>query len=328
MEDNGTAQADTEQTYSSIEEAMQAYKEPGELEPVKDNPVEEEELEPETTEDAEDEDLDIEAEEDGTELEEDDDSPEEPKDVFAPETAKVRLEDGREVTVADLKKGHLFQADYTRKTTEVAQERKALEEHKSRVSSLEAQLNQQREFVASLATQFVPQPPDRSMIDHDPLGYMQAKEQYEDQMAVLNHLEQQRVEAARRMEHETAEQAKERLEAERVALFEAMPDLNDPKRLEQFKSDVENMFLPHYGFTKEELDGADHRMIKVMRDNIKYQKLLAKRNETKAKVEAKPPVMAAGKRRSPEGQQQTDRQQKLARLNRTGSFKDALALDF
>lgn len=330
MTDNGTASADTEQTFSSIEEAMKAYSEPGDIDPEKGTQAVEEDAEKPVNADEEpsdEDDIDIEGDDEDTDTEQDDDT-QAPKDDFAVETAKIKLDDGSVVTVAELKKGHLRVADYTRKTTEVAQERKAVEEHKSRVSSLEAALTQQREFVASLASQYIPQPPDRSLMDHDPLGYMQAKAAYDDQMATLHQLQQQRDEAAQRQQQETVAQQKARLETERTALFEAMPDLKDPKRMEQFKSDVESVFLAHYGFTNDELEGVDHRMIKVIRDSIKYQKLLAKRSETKAKVEDKPPVMPSGKRRSPEGQQQTERQRNLDRLNRTGSFKDALKLNF
>jgi hypothetical protein len=330
MTDNGTASADPEQTFSSIEEAMKAYSEPGELDPEKGTQAVEEDAEKPVNADEEaDEDLDIEGDDKDTDSDEDeDDHAEAAQDGFASDDAKVTLEDGSVATVADLKRGTLRYADYTRKNMEVAQERKAVEEHKSRVSSLEAALTQQREFVASLASQYIPQPPTRELMDADPYGYMQAKANYDEQMAALMQLQQQRDEAAQRQQYETTEQAKARLETERTALFEAMPDLKDPKRMEQLKADVGNVFLPHYGFSQEELDGADHRMIKVIRDAIKYQKLLAKKSETKAKVESKPPVMAAGKRRSPEGQQQTERQRNMERLTKTGSFKDALKLNF
>jgi hypothetical protein len=328
MTDNGTASADSEQTFSSIEEAMKAYSEPGELDPEKGTQAVEEDAEkPENTDEEVDEDLDIEGDEEDTDQDQEDDT-QAPQMEFAPEEAKVKLDDGSVVPVSELKKGYLRVADYTRKNMDLAEKGRTLEEHKSRVSSLEAALTQQREFVASLASQFIPQPPDRAIMDHDPLGYMQAKAAYDDQMATLMQLQQQRDEAAQRQQHETVEQAKARLETERAALFEAMPDLKDPKRMEQLKADVGNVFLPHYGFSQEELDGADHRMIKVIRDAIKYQKLLAKKSETKAKVESKPPVMAAGKRRSAEGQQQTERQRAMERLTKTGSFKDALKLNF
>jgi hypothetical protein len=330
MTDNGTASADSEQTFSSIEEAMKAYSEPGELDPEKGTQAVEEDAEkPENTDEEVDEDLDIEGDDEDTDSDESEDDPAaKAKSEYAPEDAKILLADGTEATVADLKRGHLRYADYTRSKMALADERRSVEDHKSRVSSLEAALNQQREFVASLASQFIPQPPDRAIMDHDPLGYMQAKAAYDDQMATLMQLQQQRDEAAQRQQYETVEQAKARLETERTALFEAMPDLKDPKRMEQLKADVGNVFLPHYGFSQEELDGADHRMIKVIRDAIKYQKLLAKKSETKAKVESKPPVMASGKRRSAEGQQQTERQRAMDRLTKTGSFKDALKLNF
>ncbi len=44
-----------------------------------------------------------------------------------PDDRPVTLPDGSEITVAEARKGYLRQADFTRKTTELAQERKALE---------------------------------------------------------------------------------------------------------------------------------------------------------------------------------------------------------
>ena len=136
MTDNGTAPADSEQTFSSIEEAMRAYSEPSEQDQETGTPAVEEEAEtPENADEgASDEDeLEIEGEDEDTAETEDDDT-HAPKDDFAADVAKVKLEDGSVVTVAELKNGHLRVADYTRKNMAVAEEKKAVEEHKARVS--------------------------------------------------------------------------------------------------------------------------------------------------------------------------------------------------
>ena len=46
---------------------------------------------------------------------------------FAPDSAKVTLDDGSVTTIAELKRGSLFQRDYTQKTQALAEERKSFE---------------------------------------------------------------------------------------------------------------------------------------------------------------------------------------------------------
>src|SRR5688500_16103369 len=64
---------------------------------------------------AEDVDADTPEEPDGSE------EPEIKGGRFAPDTAKVTLEDGTVITVAELKRNNLFQRDYTRKRQEEAE---------------------------------------------------------------------------------------------------------------------------------------------------------------------------------------------------------------
>ena len=56
-----------------------------------------------------------------------DDQPQTEQGRFVGLDAKVRLDDGRVVTVAELRSGSMMQADYTRKTQELAEQRRSVE---------------------------------------------------------------------------------------------------------------------------------------------------------------------------------------------------------
>jgi hypothetical protein len=78
-------------------------------------------------------------------------------------------------TVADLKAGSLRNADYTRKTQEVAEQRKQFETQSSVVKQREQQLEQNSQYIARLIQAIVPAAPDPATMQTDPMGYLQQK---------------------------------------------------------------------------------------------------------------------------------------------------------
>ncbi|MBU0598813.1 hypothetical protein KKF61_07575 [Patescibacteria group bacterium] len=58
----------------------------------------------------------------------------EPEPSQLPEDAKVKLADGRVVTFGELQKGNMLDADYRKKTTALAEEKRRLEEEKARLT--------------------------------------------------------------------------------------------------------------------------------------------------------------------------------------------------
>src|SRR5690606_31327540 len=95
------------------------------------------------------------------------------------------------VAVADLKKGSLLQADYTRKTQEVAEQRRTVETQSSALRQQTEQLEQQRAYAQSLIQSFTPQPPDIALLQTDPVAYMSQKANYEQMAGHLAYLQQQ-----------------------------------------------------------------------------------------------------------------------------------------
>lgn len=258
--------------------------------------------------------------------EENDDQPDYDKGRFAADAAKVKLEDGSMVTVAELKRGNLREADYTRKTMELAEQRKAFEERHARVEHVEQTLAEQRDFLINLYQSVIPQEPSIQEFDADPLGYMRAKAEYDARIAHLNALSEQINGAKARQQFETQQEAQARLQEERKRLLEAMPDLKDPARYNAVSNDIAKYGVETYRLTNDELGSlSDHRYVQILRDAVAYRKLLAKRSETQKTVNDKPRLVQSGRRLDPKALKTRDAQQRATQLRKTGSLDAGIA---
>lgn len=257
----------------------------------------------------------------------DDDDAESEGGRFVGNNAKVRLDDGTVVTIAELKSGSLRTADYTRKTQEVAEQRRALETQSSAIEASHKELAEQREYVTRLLQSLTPQAPDPSLLSTDPLKYMQDKanheawQQHEQYLKGLS-------EADKTKESEKAAAARQaRINSEWGKLMEKAADLNDKAKFTAFEADLFK-YGGEYGFSQDELIASvptDHRMALVLKDAIAYRKLKAAQPKVAKKVENRPPVVKGGKRLSPQAQKARQSSDAYSRLKKSGTVEDATA---
>lgn len=208
-----------------------------------------------------------------------DEPAEEGAEAEAPQTFRVKV-DGQEVevTLDELQKGYSRQADYTRKTMQLAEQRKAAEAELATVREQRATYDNQLKAVQEALQQMLPQEPDWQRIRRDyPDQYAQAW------AAWSQHQEQVRLVAAerQRVAHEQ-EQDQLRLRREFVAkemelLAEAVPEWkDDTKRSAEQKSLAE--YGQRLGFTPDELSQvSDHRAILLLRKAMLYDQLQAQK---------------------------------------------------
>lgn len=223
--------------------------------------------EAEPTEDYEDE-VD-EAEELDEQYEDDDeDDLEEVSVAELEDDTPVTLQDGTQVTLAELKAGQLRQSDYTKKTQALAEERKGF------ASEME-KLNAERQAYAQLLPQLQQQlagevtPEEHAALEQlretDPMQYMMAKDQLEQRSkrAEAAQAEMQRVQTA------MAEEQQKQFEVYKVQqnelLFEKIPDWkNEEVRKKEGGEIVE--FLKTQGYSPEEISQLyDHRGVVMAR---------------------------------------------------------------
>jgi hypothetical protein len=257
-----------------------------------------------------------EAEDDAPEDESDEaDEPEE--EAPEPKTFTVKI-DGEEVAVTEdeLLRGYSRTQDYTRKTMELAEARKALEPERQA-------LREEREQYANLLPQLFAklneqaQSAELEQLRHtDPGEWAARMREIERQEAAIRS-EYERV-TKQQAEEEAAEtQAKRREEAEK--LLAAVPEFQDPKNFEEMRG-----YALQAGFTPEELAETDnHRAFVVLWKALQYDRLKAKAPQVKARVEAVKTAKPGATSTQPS--KVTDLTRAKQRLAKTGRVEDAQA---
>lgn len=327
-EEPGTA--DDSLTFEQGVEALEGIFDGPEKEPQESKVQnKEEEADALEEEDADDSEMSEEPEDDEESEDGDEEEEAEAESYDLTDETEIDLGDGQKATLAQLKADYGqvqkrvadFQRDYTQKTDALAQSRKEVEEQSQRVLQWANETRQQREMILAFQQKHMPQPPSREMMQEDPVGYMQAKADYDEAMQQMQQLQYVAHQEQQRQSAQQLEAEEKRLEQERAKMQEVLPELADPKKLAQFKEDVTNVFAKEYGFTMDEISTVrDHRFAKVMRDAIAYQKLQKSQPKIQAKVAGKPPVMRSGKSMA-KSTSAKGKEQRLARLRSSGSLE-------
>jgi hypothetical protein len=170
-----------------------------------------------------------------------------------------------------------------------------------------------------------PTPPSKELFDQDPIGYMEAKLQYDEAKAAHD----QQLVQLRGMHQQQAQQqqaARQAYLAEQAeVLKQYIPEIADPEKGEKLKAGIIDTGV-HYGFTPEEMAGvSDARYVRALNDARKYRQLVANRKKSQSKADGARPVVKAGAKKRPDGQAAT-RKKAQQRLQKTGSIDDALSL--
>lgn len=239
---------------------------------------------------------------------------------FVEHSARVKLPDGTTTTVQELTKGYLRQSDYTRKRQADAEDRKVFDSERERVGQTAQHLQTQLERMNAMLEQWKPQRPTTSPAD-DPVGWMTYQQQVEAWKDWEGRLD---TEAQQFREKSTTEQQtaiRTRLEAENRALVEKFSAMSDPAKRTAFFNEA-GSFMGKYGFRPEDVHGiGDHRLILIIRDLMRADRLAAKAPQVAAQVKDKPKMVRGGKRGSDPAA--ASRQARIERLRETGSRADA-----
>ena len=280
--------------------------------------VEAEFEEVEDSEDPDDEEREV-PQSDKYEGQEDDDAPPPPL-----HTVKV---DGTEVQVSleDLKRGYSGQQYVQKGMQEAAAARKQAEEVYANLLNERQQIG----YLLQTAQSGLPQAPiapSKEHFDSDPIGYMEAKMQYDEAKTAYDG----QIGQLQQVVHQQgqAEQYAQRvyLEREMETLKALVPEFAEPDTASQARDRLVTMGQEIYGYDVNEIGQVmDHRAIRVLNDAIKYQELVSGKKQavTKAKPKAKRTVKAGAKkmRSSTDAERQTRQ-----KLKKSGSIDDALNL--
>lgn len=282
--------------------------------------VEETETEPEVEEEVE-----AEAEE---EVEEESEV-EEPEVVEEEQTFTIKAAgEEKEVTLDELKKSYQLGSDYTKKTQEVAEQRKVIEQeakaiieakkvrddYSSKLQAVEQFLNGQNDNPAELA----------AMKENDPVGYAVKVAEMTEKKEQLQTIQAERQRLAQEQQAESQAQMQKFVESEQMKLAESLPEFSDKTKGEHIRNDIRS-YGKKMGFTDNELSQVyDHRHVLVLHKAAQYDKLMAGKAGVKKKVAKAPKTVKSGAKVK---QNVTDIQKKqMKRLQQTGSARDAAAI--
>ena len=299
-------------------------------------PLEEtEDSQPETEEESVDEE---EVSESDSDEEEEEYEPEENADVEGDDSDVYAVKvDGQDIEVSlnELLAGYSRQSDYTRKTQELATERKSLEEAADQYRAEIEQNNAVREQYIQATGQFIAQAHSnieqyakidwRALKEDDPTEYLTKRDEYRDAQARIQHAQRLQQQASEEAQEERARMMEQHVAKEHELMMEKVPEWADQEKRSALAGQIKG-YADSQGFSEEEIGGlSDHRSLNILIKAMKYD-ALENGDIRNKKVRNKPKLVKSGTSRTKEAANKKKRNAQLNRLKETGSYKDAASL--
>lgn len=227
---------------------------------------------------------------------------------------------GREINLKDVEeweRGSLRQADYTRKTTAVAEERKGLEAERAELEKQKAEFESKAaEVEAIIAEETLSADDIAELREYEPEKYIEYQEKLEARKKAVANAK------------EVRPRSNYNVEAERAKLVEANPQwLEDGKQTKAFADDMAlvNSYALSVGYTGEEIGKIQqaHHLLTLL-DAAKYRENSKKNLAIEKKVRKAP--VTTKPRAAAKANIVTEIEQAQARLKQTGKPEDAVKL--
>lgn len=199
------------------------------------------------------------------------------------------------------KEAALRQADYTRKTQEVAAERAQVHAAYQQTAQLAQQLSQAQAVLSHFYQSAIGQPPGLDLAQSDPQAYLVQREMHEQRLKAFQNLTQQGQQLAAYQQQMSAQQMQELKQRENAELLRHLPELRSDQKRAEFASKAIEVGQ-RYGYTAEEVSSVmDHRAIRMLADLAKLQGRQSVEKTVKQKLSNVPPKVAKPGTQSPDG---------------------------
>jgi len=270
-------------------------------------------------------------------IDEDEDVQEEEEEEVeaAPDLYKVII-DGEEVEVSldELQKGYSRQSDYTRKTQQLAQQRKEAEalqqDYAQRVQHLNqfAQNLQQQPDIPEPQWTADPQAWER-LRHEDPVQFVLEKDAARDRQLARQERQQQMQYLQSEQQQLQQQQFAQHLETERQNLLELIPAWTDKETAKTEKAEIRKFAQEKFGLTDSDLSQAyDSRLVAIL-----YSAWQANKTTSQAKQQLKKPQESTvktaptrGRNFVPTDQNASRLKKSMQTLKKTGRTQDAVAV--
>lgn len=243
-------------------------------------------------------------------------------------TVTVKI-DGKDVEVplSELKNGYQRQADYTRKTMEAAEQRKAAEAERSQA------LQERQAYAANLqrmqaqlegALQQQQQTNWEELLQSDPVEYLKQQHQAQARQAQLSQVyaEQQRISALQQAEQAQARQAY--LAQQQDELLAKLPEWKDAQKAQAEKTALRD-YLLESGYDRQTVETiTDAKAVLLARKAMLYDQMVGKASAAAKRVSTLPTKVERPGTGDNPGLDR--RSSAFQRLSKTGRAEDAAAL--
>lgn len=255
-----------------------------------------------------------------------------PKDetAAAPEKFTIKV-DGKDVQltadeVAEHYKNGLRQQDYTKKTMEAAEQRKAADAETAKAREQRDAYAQKLEHysikangdIHDLAASLT-----QELLQTDPVEYLTRQHTLQARQVELNQAQQelQQINGLRQQEAQQAMQS--HLQNQLEQLQAKVPEWKDMAKFEADSEQIRSYLMKEHGFAKAETQFQDHRGILLAQKAMQFDALMTKAKDAVKRVSSAPPKVerpGAGDVSNFDG-----RTKAMKKLSASGSLQDAAA---
>jgi hypothetical protein len=258
----------------------------------------------------------------------DTDDDDEVEEEEQPQTFRVKAAgEEKEVTLEELMQGYQLGADYTKKTQEVAELRKANETERQAIEESKKVRDtyaQRLQAIEQFLTQGDSQEDLATLKENDPIGYAVKVAELTEKKEQLNAVraEQQRIAQQQQAEQSQAMQSFVAQEAQKLS--QVLPEFSDKTKGEQVRNEIRN-YGKSVGYTDDELAQVyDSRHVITLHKAMMYDKLQKSKPSVKKKVAEAPKMVRSGTKVK-QGTSDVHKKQ-MAKLRASGKKEDAAAL--
>jgi hypothetical protein len=297
-----------------VEDAVTETEEVVEEEVLEEELEEPETLEEDVEDDEEFDDEDEELDEEQTDVEE---------EALQPQTFTVKV-DGQEVEVTqeELINGYSRQQDYTRKTQELSQQRKTIEQQQAELAQRDAIYSQLLpKMEAQLKGELANEPDWNALYEDDPVGYVREKQLWDEKKEKLSAVsaEQQRLQQEALVKQQ--QQIAQFVEYGNQKLLEIIPEWQNQEVATKEKLAISEYAVNTLGYTPEEIQQVyDYRALLGLRNAWLNSKTV---EATKKKPTQKAPARVARPGTTNRPKTAAPVKKAKQRLAKTGKIQDA-----
>lgn len=229
-----------------------------------------------------------------------------------------------EVTLDDLIKGYQREADYTKKTQTLAEQRKQVESERAVIEQAKQERDQYQQRLAAIegALRQAPQENLEALKETDPIGYAVKVAEQTQRERHLQAISAERNRIAEQQQAEQTQHLSQFLAVEAQKLSEAIPEYADEQKSVQVKKDIRD-YAKKIGWSDQELASVyDSRAVLTLYKAMQYEKLMNNKAGVTKKVAEAPKMLKAGVSR--QGDANTEQTKKAqAQLRKSGRVADA-----